>query len=67
LCLAQINNCFAINKEICAAEGREALLQLVEEKGRNFDAVNVATCLNRSVGKWMVSVSLISTVGSRCT
>jgi hypothetical protein len=47
--LAQVNNCFAINKEICDAEGREALLQLVEEKGRDFDAVNVATCLNRSV------------------
>jgi hypothetical protein len=50
LCLAQINN-FAINKEICAAEGRDVLLELVEEKGRDFNAVNVATCLNRSVGK----------------
>jgi hypothetical protein len=44
-------DCFAINKEICYAEGREALLQLVEEKGRDFNAINVATCLNRSVAQ----------------
>jgi hypothetical protein len=37
-----------LNKRICAAEGdREALLRLVAEEGPGFDAVNVATCLNR--------------------
>jgi hypothetical protein len=37
-----------LNKRICAAEGdREALLRLVAEEGPAFDAVNVATCLNR--------------------
>jgi hypothetical protein len=43
-------NPFAINKELCDAKGCEALLRLVEAKGRDFNAVNVATCLNRSVG-----------------
>jgi hypothetical protein len=56
-------DCFAINKEICYAEGREALLQLVEEKGRDFNAVNVATCLNRSVGERPVSLKYVATQG----
>ena len=39
---------WGLNKRICAAEGdREALLRLVAEEGSGFDAVNVATCLNR--------------------
>jgi hypothetical protein len=29
------------------ADGREALLRFVEHKGELFDAINVATCLNR--------------------
>jgi hypothetical protein len=29
------------------AEGREALLRFVEDKGGLFDTINVATCLNR--------------------
>jgi hypothetical protein len=39
-----------LNNQIRDADGREALLGLVESKGGLFDATNVATCLNRSVG-----------------
>jgi hypothetical protein len=39
---------WALNTLICDAEGnREALLGLVAKRGEEFDAVNVATCLNR--------------------
>lgn len=40
-------DCFAINAELVNAGSRTKLLQLVEDKGRHFDAVNVSTCLNR--------------------
>jgi hypothetical protein len=36
-----------LNNQIRDADGREALLGLVVSKGDLFDAMNVATCLNR--------------------
>jgi hypothetical protein len=39
---------WALNKLIQGAEGnRVELLGLVAKRGQEFDAVNVATCLNR--------------------
>jgi hypothetical protein len=39
---------WALNKLLQGAEGnREELLGLVAERAQEFDAVNVATCLNR--------------------
>jgi hypothetical protein len=36
-----------LNNQIRDADGREALLGLVESRGHLFDAINVATCFNR--------------------
>ena len=46
LCHPQVNNA-ALNNQMRDAEGREALLRFVEDKGGLFDTINVATCLNR--------------------
>jgi hypothetical protein len=36
-----------LNSMVSSAKGFEELLRLAEEHGHGFDAIHVATCLNR--------------------